>query len=936
MISAGEVHLPGPTEGHRRAQGARDRRAAGVRQRAPGGREGPGRRPDPRAGPRGGGLRGARRRRRRRSSARSGLGLREDRRRGRADARLGPRARLRLDVPHRRPVDRRLERDPRGRRPRGAARHRRPRQRRHDGAARRATSRRWSRPGWRSRSSTAATCARRSTRSALARRERRPGPRDPRQRRARRGPASSRSGSCGRWPTSRRSAASRRRSPSPSRPATPPASTGSRRASIAVGREADLALVDAPIGLRRGHARSARSRSATCRASAWCSSTATPVIGRSRNTPPAARAARRRQGFRARRRPATSAASGGLRPMHFGLRLPSFALGDQTASLAEMGAYLRRAEDLGFDSAMLIDHLLVAPPAYRTTWLEPITLLAALVGRHPHDPASARSCSCCRSASPSSSRSSGRRSTCCRAGARSSASASAGWRREFEAVGIPHRERGARMNELLGADHRAVDAGDGHLRGPLLPRPRPPARPQARPAPAPADLDRGRDAAVREDLRPAACPRSSRSCGGSRSTRRRGCRTAPRRPRWSTATGTDLVRFMGEYGRPAGRPVEGLLELRARPQARRAPESAAPFFRTYSGMDLEYWQEFYLLGEAEQVAERIRGKIEALGGVDHVILNPLDWDPERLDVLARRRPAAGRRPRWPSASRRRTVRPATLAEALDALADGGEPRLVVCGGTDVYPAHATRPDRPAGARHLARRRAPRDRAAAGRRLAARGDDDLDRRGGGDAAAAGVRRARGPRRARSAGGRSRTPGPWPATSSTPRPRPTGRRTCSRSTRTSRSRPRRVASRIVPLARVRHRQPARRSSRPDELVTARPRPGRSTAARGRTFAKLGSRAYLVISIVSVAAVAVVRDGVVADARVVVGACSPVPRAARRRWRRRCAGVRAAEAADVGARPAHLDGLTPIDDVRGPAAYRQDAALTLVRRAVAAVTA
>ena len=66
--------------------------------------------------------------------------------------------------------------------------------------------------------------------------------------------------------------------------------------------------------------------------------------------------------------------------MHFGLRLPSFALGDQTASLAEMGAYLRRAEDLGFESAMLIDHLLVAPPAYRTTWLEPITLLAALSG----------------------------------------------------------------------------------------------------------------------------------------------------------------------------------------------------------------------------------------------------------------------------------------------------------------------------------------------------------------------------------------------------------------------------------------------------------------------------------------------------------------------------------------------------------------------------
>ena len=33
--------------------------------------------------------------------------------------------------------------------------------------------------------------------------------------------------------------------------------------------------------------------------------------------------------------------------MKFGLRIPSFALGPKTATLAEMGAYLRRAEDLG-------------------------------------------------------------------------------------------------------------------------------------------------------------------------------------------------------------------------------------------------------------------------------------------------------------------------------------------------------------------------------------------------------------------------------------------------------------------------------------------------------------------------------------------------------------------------------------------------------------
>ena len=103
--------------------------------------------------------------------------------------------------------------------------------------------------------------------------------------------------------------------------------------------------------------------------------------------------------------------------------------------------------------------------------------------------------------------------------------------------------------------------------------------------------------------------------------------------------------FQGHF---PGRPVmPGVLVIEAMAQAGglltqlslkpgEKPESAAPKFSVYSGMDLPYWQEFYLLGEAEAVAERIRGKIEALGGVDHLILNPLDWDPASIEVLAER------------------------------------------------------------------------------------------------------------------------------------------------------------------------------------------------------------------------------------------------------------------------------------------------------------
>jgi CO/xanthine dehydrogenase FAD-binding subunit len=123
------------------------------------------------------------------------------------------------------------------------------------------------------------------------------------------------------------------------------------------------------------------------------------------------------------------------------------------------------------------------------------------------------------------------------------------------------------------------------------------------------------------------------------------------------------------------------------------------------------------------------------------------------------------------------------------------------------------------------------------------------------------------------------------------------------------------------------------RPDELVTAIAIPP-PPAGAASLFLKLGARRYLVISIAMAAFVlAPDRRGRVAAASVAVGACSPVARR-----------LPALEAALLGrpcdaalgdvARPDHLAPLTPIDDVRGTAAYRADAAFTLVRRGLAAL--
>jgi CO/xanthine dehydrogenase FAD-binding subunit len=132
--------------------------------------------------------------------------------------------------------------------------------------------------------------------------------------------------------------------------------------------------------------------------------------------------------------------------------------------------------------------------------------------------------------------------------------------------------------------------------------------------------------------------------------------------------------------------------------------------------------------------------------------------------------------------------------------------------------------------------------------------------------------------------------------------------------------------------------RRTTRaPAELVTGLfvPAPIAGTTVRS-AFEKLGARAYLVISIAMVAvAVEIAADGTIARARVAVGACSEVAQRLPR-LEAALAGALATARSALTASPEHLAGLSPIDDVRGTAAYRREAALELVRRALRRVLA
>lgn len=125
--------------------------------------------------------------------------------------------------------------------------------------------------------------------------------------------------------------------------------------------------------------------------------------------------------------------------------------------------------------------------------------------------------------------------------------------------------------------------------------------------------------------------------------------------------------------------------------------------------------------------------------------------------------------------------------------------------------------------------------------------------------------------------------------------------------------------------------RQTSRgPRDLLTALlvPRPHRDTRSH---FLKLGARRYLVISIAMVAVTIEIEAGRIAQAAVVVGACGPVARHLRsleaKLQGRACDGS-LGDCVDA----ADMLPLMPIDDMRATAAYRRDAALTTVRRALA----
>lgn len=319
--------------------------------------------------------------------------------------------------------------------------------------------------------------------------------------------------------------------------------------------------------------------------------------------------------------------------MKYGLRMPSFALGPKTATLDEMGRYLRRAEDLGFDCALSIDHLLITPPAYACTWLEPLSLLSALAGvtrtiklgtlvmvlplRNPI--ALAKEWATLDFLS----------------GGRTIFGIGVGWHEmEFALREVPYKERGGRMNEAievvraLWSKEHVTYKGKYYSFDDLTIDPKPVQQPSP-----PTWIGGGTQP-------------SERFYGQTVKTidpvLNRIAKYADTWVPHASATPEmirgDWAKIHG-YAKAAGRDPEKIGSVYVnyiwvlKPGEK--PESAARHFSVYSGMDLDYWKTYYLLGEAEEIADKIRSRLTALDGrVSHIVVNPMNWSTEQLELIA--------------------------------------------------------------------------------------------------------------------------------------------------------------------------------------------------------------------------------------------------------------------------------------------------------------
>jgi len=317
--------------------------------------------------------------------------------------------------------------------------------------------------------------------------------------------------------------------------------------------------------------------------------------------------------------------------MKLGLRLPTYARPGEFSSYEVLRDYVAEAEDMGVEGFFVIDHILTSRPAYSTSWHDALTTLAfvaaasrkAVIGpmilvlpfRNIYMLAKQTA------------------TLDVFSGGRFVLGAGVGWNPdEFKLLETPLDKRGAIMDEYipllkkLWTEEKVTFTGkyfkveDLELQPKPLQKPHPPIWIGG--GSQPHTILYGQEAKGIDRV----LQRVARLADGwiphSSST-----------PEMAAEDWSKVKRYAVEFGRDPYKLTKVYSNFVYLKTSGEPDSEAVKRFSLYSGMNLEYWRNYYLYGETGEVAEKVRKRIERLEGVDWVVFNPVTYERKQLNDI---------------------------------------------------------------------------------------------------------------------------------------------------------------------------------------------------------------------------------------------------------------------------------------------------------------
>ena len=326
------------------------------------------------------------------------------------------------------------------------------------------------------------------------------------------------------------------------------------------------------------------------------------------------------------------------RRVRFGVFLPSYVLpGEPAPTVGFLQDFARRAEDVGFDSVWVFDHLFDAPPSYRVVFMEPLTSLALVVGathkiglgtgililplRDPVTVAKAVA------------------NLDCTSGGRMIFGVGVGWdEQEFRACQVPKETRGRRMDEMLEIIKGLWTHDTFSYEGTFFRIPEISLVPKPVQTPHPRILVAG-------GLVPSGASQhitSSRGYTAHRSLERAATLGDGVMTAYRSAPGLDMSHIVASWelvcaaARAAGRDPQSLRfahQDHMYIDREATPERLSRVLAGFSHNAYEETKSIYLMGRPDELIPRVQARIDA--GVEEITFGLLRPDPTQLDLFMR-------------------------------------------------------------------------------------------------------------------------------------------------------------------------------------------------------------------------------------------------------------------------------------------------------------